>query len=136
MSNRRLYYTKHRLLCRPFELEVRHAAKQPVEAGYAAEGLGEAAATERADVRSWLTLPDSWHGARLFLAPGVHELALEAAGGQGTGLGTYELEPGETLVVIARTLGTRLYAYPIGGRRVDLPSKLPQRGVPGREKIP
>jgi hypothetical protein len=76
-------------------------------------------ATERADLRCWTTLPDSWHGARMFLAPGVHELSLEAVGGQSTTLGTYELERGETLVVIARTLGSRLYAYPIGGRRLD-----------------
>jgi hypothetical protein len=94
------------------------------------------AATERADVRSWLTLPDSWHGARMFLAPGVHELALEAAGGEGTGLGTYELEPGETLVVIARTLGTRLYAYPLGGRRVDLPPPDPAAQPPTEAPIP
>jgi hypothetical protein len=75
-------------------------------------------ATERADLRSWTTLPDSWHGARMFVAPGVHEFSLEAVGGETARLGQIELEPGETLVVIARTVETRLYAYPIGGKRL------------------
>ncbi len=77
------------------------------------------AVTEHADLRSWMTLPDGWHGARMFVAPGAHELALEAVGGQTVGLGSYELEAGETLIVLARTLGTSLYVHPIGGRRID-----------------
>jgi uncharacterized protein len=76
-------------------------------------------ATERADLRSWLTLPDSWHGARLFVEPGVHEFALEAVGGETVDLGTYRLEAGETLIVLARTLGRQVYAHPLGGELLD-----------------
>lgn len=79
-------------------------------------------ATERADLRSWLTLPDAWHGARLFVAPGVHEFALEAPGGPTVGLGTYELEAGETLIVLARSVEQRLYVQALGGQRLDLPA--------------
>jgi len=75
--------------------------------------------SEHADLRSWQTLPDTWQAARLFVEPGRHEIALDAIGGENLVLGTFELEPGETLVVLARTLGSRLYAYPIGGLRVD-----------------
>ena len=75
-------------------------------------------ATERADLRAWLTLPDSWHAARLWVAPGEHELALEATGGEARVLGTFALEAGETMIVLARTLGGRVYAHPIGGLRI------------------
>ena len=78
-------------------------------------------ATEHADLRSWLTLPDAWHGARMFVAPGVHELAVEAPGAETVELGTYELEPGETMIVLVRTIGRRLYVQPLGGRRLDAP---------------
>lgn len=75
--------------------------------------------TERADLRAWRTLPDTWQGARLFLAPGAHELSLAAAGGHQVALGSFELEPGETMFVLVRTLGQHLYAHPIGGRPVQ-----------------
>jgi hypothetical protein len=74
--------------------------------------------SERADLRCWLTLPDSWQACRLFVPPGVHRFALEALGGETRELGTFELDPGETMVVFARTVGPRLYAHPIGGRLV------------------
>lgn len=79
-------------------------------------------ATERADLRSWQTLPDTWQAARMFVAPGSHELALDAIGGESSRLGTFELAPGETLFIVARTLGTRLYAHAIGGQRTDAPA--------------
>jgi hypothetical protein len=79
------------------------------------------AVTERADTRAWLTLPDSWQAARLFVAPGEHELELEAVGGERRSLGRLRLEPGETVIVLARTLGTSLYAHTIGGERLDAP---------------
>ena len=78
-----------------------------------------ASLTERADLRAWRTLPDTWQGARLFLAPGAHELTLTAAGGEAVNLGAFELEPGETMFVLARTLGRRIYVHPIGGRPVQ-----------------
>lgn len=75
--------------------------------------------TERADTRAWLTLPDSWQACRLFVPPGVRTFTLDAVGGASVPLGTFELEPGETLVVIARSLGTSVYAHAIGGKPVD-----------------
>ena len=74
--------------------------------------------TERADLRAWLTLPDSFQACRLFVPPGIRRFTLEAVGGESIDLGSYELEPGETLLVFARTLGTRLHAHVIGGRPV------------------
>ena len=76
--------------------------------------------SERADLRSWMTLPDSWQACRLYLPPGTHTLDLEAIGGQNLGLGTFEIEPGETLLVFARTLGPATYAHTIGGKPVAL----------------
>jgi uncharacterized protein len=77
-----------------------------------------AIATERADQRAWQTLPAAWHAARLFVPPGAHALSLEALGGQRVELGAFELEEGETLVILARTLEGRLYAHAIGGTPV------------------
>jgi hypothetical protein len=75
--------------------------------------------TEVPDLRAWLTLPDSWHAVRLFVPPGEHRFRLEALGGEAEDLGAYELEPGETMFVLARTLGPRLYVHVIGGAPVD-----------------
>jgi len=74
--------------------------------------------SERADLRSWLTLPDTWQAARLYVPPGRHALTLDAIGGQSIELGQFELDPGETMIVFARTLDSRLYAHPIGGRLI------------------
>lgn len=74
--------------------------------------------SERADLRCWMTLPDSWQACRLYLPPGIHTLNLEAIGGQNLGLGTFELEAGETMLVFARTLGYAAYAHTIGGKPV------------------
>jgi hypothetical protein len=78
-------------------------------------------ATERADTRAWLTLPDTWQAARMFVEPGEHDVELAAVGGETHALGRYHLDPGETMIVIVRTLGNRVYAYPIGGVRSDAP---------------
>ena len=75
--------------------------------------------TERADLRSWQTLPDTWQAARVFLPPGTHEIHAQALGGESRVLGTFELAPGETMFVLARTVDCRLYAYPVGGRRIE-----------------
>ena len=77
------------------------------------------AATERADLRCWQTLPDTFQAARVFVEPGEHSLRLRARGGNASELGTYELVPGETMFVFARTVGSSVYAYPIGGRAVE-----------------
>ena len=78
-------------------------------------------ATEHADLRTWQTLPNSWQAARVFVSPGEHTLRLRAIGGESLVLGRFELSPGETMFVLARALGPRLYAYGIGGRRLDPP---------------
>lgn len=77
---------------------------------------------ERADVRSWLTLPNTWHAARLRLPAGVHTLELSSLSGGFSPLGTYDLEPGETLIVLARSFDQRLFAHVLGGRRSDTPT--------------
>jgi uncharacterized protein len=74
-------------------------------------------ATERADLRAWQTLPNTWQAAHVFLEPGNHELCL-SAGPACAKLGSYELQAGETLFVFARTLDTQLHAYAIGGTAV------------------
>jgi len=83
-------------------------------------GLAFVFATEQADLRGWQTLPDSWQAARMFLPPGRHGLVLEARGGERVELGEYELEPGETMFVFVRTLGTRVIAHAVGGLPVGL----------------
>ena len=84
--------------------------------------------TERADLRAWQTLPDSWQAGRLWVAPGVHELAIESVGGQARVLGTYQLEAGETMIVLARTLGGRVYPHPLGGLLLSGPESNPLSG--------
>lgn len=74
--------------------------------------------TERADLRAWLTLPDSYQACRMFVPPGIRGLTLEAIGGESIDLGAYELDPGETLLIFARTIGTRLHPHVIGGNPV------------------
>lgn len=85
--------------------------------------------TERADLRSWTTLPDTWQVARVFVAPGTHELRLDARGGESRALGTFELEGGETMFVFARTLETRLYTHVVGGRRIETASPTEGQGA-------
>ncbi len=75
--------------------------------------------SERADLRSWQTLPDSWQACRMFLEPGEHEFVLESGAGEDAYLGRFQLDAGETMIVIARSLGPRLFAHPLGGRRLD-----------------
>lgn len=74
--------------------------------------------SERADLRTWSTLPDSWQAARMFLPPGVHELTVTAQGGESVPLGVFELEPGETMFLMARTLRRRLHVQVVGGNPI------------------
>lgn len=78
--------------------------------------------TERADLRAWQTLPHTWQAARAFVPAGPHVLRLSAIGGESRIVGSFELSPGETMFVLARTVGPRLYAHPIGGKRLDPPA--------------
>lgn len=86
--------------------------------------------SERADTRAWLTLPDSWQACRLFVPPGTRSFSLDAVGGESVPLGTFELEPGETLIVIARSLGPSLYAHAIGGKPADPTAATPVAAQP------
>jgi hypothetical protein len=81
--------------------------------------------TERADLRSWSTLPDSWQAARVFVPSGANILSLEALGGETRALGGFQLEPGETLFILARTVGGRLYAHVVGGQPLGAPAPDP-----------
>lgn len=84
------------------------------------------AATERADLRFWQTLPDTWQAARLFVSPGEHGLTLEAGPAGSIDLGRFKLEPGETMFVLARTVDDQLYAHAIGGQPLmDSPGVTP-----------
>jgi len=89
--------------------------------GFWGRVLGDAFSfvTERADLRAWETLPATWQAARVFLPAGIHEIRLQALGGDHVRLGTFELDREETMFVIARTVETKLYAYPVGGRRIE-----------------
>jgi hypothetical protein len=87
--------------------------------------------SERADLRAWLTLPDTWQALRLFVAPGAHTLEVDAVGGARQHLGSFELEPGETMVVFVRTIGTDLYAHAIGGRLLETPEHVPAESPAG-----
>jgi hypothetical protein len=79
------------------------------------------AMTERADLRAWMSLPDSWQACRLFVPPGTRTFTLEAIGGHAVSLGSYQLEPEETMFVFVRTLGPDIYAHVVGGQRVEPP---------------
>jgi len=72
-------------------------------------------ATERADLRAWHTLPDTWQAARLFVDPGVHRLWIHAPGAGSVDVGDRALEPGETMFVFVRTVEHHLYVHPVGG---------------------
>lgn len=76
-------------------------------------------ATERADLRSWRTLPAGFHAARVFVPPGVHSLRLAPLGAESVDLGKRELARGETMFVFARTLGGRTHARAVGGSPLD-----------------
>jgi hypothetical protein len=76
------------------------------------------AATERADLRFWQTLPDTYQAARMFVSPGEHGIELQAGPAGTADLGRFLLEPGETLVILARTVDYQLFANVIGGTPV------------------
>lgn len=96
------------------ELEDEHGAA----AALAFDFVG--AFLERADLRCWSTLPNTWHGARLRLPAGQHALELSSLTGGFEALGTFDLEPGETLIILARSIDQRMFAHVLGGDRVQL----------------
>lgn len=112
------------------KLTAREQLRKEVGIGGAILGDIFTLATERADLRSWTTLPAAFHAARAFLPPGVHRLAIRRAG-LSVDLGAFELEPGETLILLARGIGSRLHVHPIGGRRVPTVDGQPTLSLTG-----
>ena len=70
---------------------------------------GWAVASEEADKRSWQTLPDEIHLARVWVPPGRYQVQSQAAGGshdplRPEAMRTLSLGPGETAVLIQRVM--------------------------------
>lgn len=82
--------------------------------------------TERADLRAWQTLPRLWQAQRLTVSAGVHEYAVVADGGSRRYLGRFELEPGETLFILARSVDHAIHAHVVGGLPIGGPDLEPQ----------
>jgi hypothetical protein len=85
---------------------TKQAKKQGEAAGFLANVF--AAATERADTRSWTLLPDRIHLARMRLPAGVHSVVVEVLDGDGAVAQTatfqrVEIRAGETTVITHRT---------------------------------
>lgn len=80
-------------------------------------------ASERADLRTWRTLPQRWVAARIFLPPG-EDVALELAtdAGAAVELGSFRLEREETMFILARALQSGITAHVIGGEKLAAPS--------------
>ena len=87
--------------------------------------------SEQADLRFWQTLPDTYQVARMFVDPGVHGLELQAGPAGTANLGDIRLEPGETLVILARTVEFQLFANVIGGTPIGAtePKTTPSPGA-------
>jgi hypothetical protein len=77
--------------------------------------------SERADLRTWQTLPHTWQAARVFVTPGEHALRMQAVGGSSVSLGRFEFARGETTFILVRAIGPHLFAHVVGGKRIDLP---------------
>ncbi len=77
-------------------------------------------ASERADLRTWRTLPQRWVAARIFLPPG-EEVALELAtdAGAAVELGSFRLQREETMFILARALQSGITAHVIGGEKLS-----------------
>ena len=52
-------------------------------------------------------------------------IVVAVGGGEAIDLGTFRLNPGEPMFVLARSIHGRLYAHAIGGERVDLTAPEP-----------
>ena len=85
--------------------------------GFLVSILGSLLATvsERADLRSWLTLPQQVQVLRVAVDPGERRLLLRASGSDEIDLGIVEFLPGRPVLVGVRSLGGRLFAAPLPG---------------------
>ena len=88
------------------------------------EGAVERTADPDLDLRSWKTLPDSWHVASIFAPPGRHAIAVSIPDAVTADLGSIILEPGETVFVLARSLDDDLHVRRVGGLEVALPVEI------------
>ncbi|KAA3606720.1 MAG: hypothetical protein DWQ01_17035 [Planctomycetota bacterium] len=81
--------------------------------------------SERADLRSWLTLPSAIHVLRVPVEPGEHEIHLQFLGSgissPPKSLGRRNFEAGKPVFVTVRTLGRNMYAHVDGGSIVPQP---------------
>lgn len=69
--------------------------------------------TERADLRSWLTLPTEIQVLRAAVAPGEHRVILTGGNaGQQLDLGIHSFQAGKPVLIGVRAVGGRLYAEP------------------------
>lgn len=108
-------------------LMKRQLAEQLRDNGEYGELMGFAAdiftfVTERADLRAWRTLPSSWQGARAFVAPDQPvRLVVGVDGGGAVDLGAFQLTPGETMFVLARSIQGRVHAHAVGGEPIPAP---------------
>lgn len=91
-------------------------------------------ASERADLRAWRTLPQRWVAARIFLPPGESvELEVATDAGAAVELGSFILERGETMFVLARALDSGIAAHVIGGERLPAtPPEITQASNPSQ----
>jgi uncharacterized protein len=67
-------------------------------------------ATEKADLRSWITLPQTIEVFRASVEPGDHELAVQLPGQNPIKLGIYSFRPGRPVLVTVRSYRGRAYA--------------------------
>jgi hypothetical protein len=79
-------------------------------------------ASEQADLRAWLSLPQTFQATRVFLRPGDYPARVELLGSAGgvlsaADLGTVHVEAGKLSVLFARSVGTNLYATSERARR-------------------
>ena len=80
--------------------------------GFVASVLGSLlqTSTERADLRSWSTLPQRIEVLRVPVEPGEHALSVQLPGAGEVALGIHSFQPGRPVLVTVRSLGGRVYA--------------------------
>lgn len=94
----------------------RRGAAQAEIAGWAA-GLAVGVynwVSEQADLRAWLSLPQTFQGTRAFLPPGEHPATLELIGFSGEVVSAVDIGPvkvtrGKISFIVARSVGTTVY---------------------------
>ncbi len=80
--------------------------------------------TEQADLRSWLSLPQSFQLLRVPISEGEHDFSIELLGANGnvvgqSQLGRVRIRPTERVVLNLRSIGISSFASFVGGERVQ-----------------